>query len=294
MSPPPHAPQPPSRRTSHLSVRPEGEGADIRAMFSDQPTSGARVLSGTVVHITAVVLLLAIARFIPEKVYQTILPNRLPQDLVWLVDPGPGGGGGGGNKSPDPPKPAELKGQEKINVPAVKPEDPKPVELEKVPEKPPEPLLNIPVQTMAASAAISPGDISSGQASNSTSRGSGTGTGVGPGQGSGLGPGTGGGIGGGAYDIGNGVTSPIPTFQPKPRYTADAMRAKVQGVVVMSAIVLPDGSVTDIQVIRSLDQSFGLDEEAKRTAAQWRFRPGTRLGEPVPVRIKIELEFNLR
>ena len=294
MKPTPPAPQPPPRRTSHLSVRPEGEGADIRVMFSDQPTSGTRVLSGTVVHISAVVLLLAIARFLPEKVYQTILPNRLPQELVWLVDPGPGGGGGGGNKSPDPPKPAELKGQEKINVPAVKPEDPKPVEPEKVPETPPEPLLNIPVQTMAASTAVSPGDISSGQASNSTSRGSGTGSGIGPGQGSGLGPGTGGGIGGGAYDIGNGVSAPVVVFSPKPRYTADAMRAKVQGLVVMSAIVLPDGSVTDIQVIRSLDQSFGLDEEAKRTAAQWRFKPGTRLGEPVPVRIKIELEFNLR
>ena len=72
------------------------------------------------------------------------------------------------------------------------------------------------------------------------------------------------------------------------------MRAKVQGLVVMSAVVLPDGTVADIQVIRSLDSSFGLDEEAKKTAAQWRFRPGTKGGEPVPVRIRIELEFNLR
>jgi periplasmic protein TonB len=291
MSPPPEAPP---RRTSHLSVRPEGEGADIRELFSDQATSGTRVLSGSVVHVIAVALLLAIARFLPDKVYQTILPQRLPQELVWLVQPGPGGGGGGGNKSPEPPKPAELKGQEKINVPAVKPEDAKPVEPEKIPERPPEPLLNIPVQTMAASTNVSPGDISSGQVSNSNSRGSGTGSGIGPGQGSGLGPGSGGGTGGGVYDIGSGVTPPVAIFQPKPRYTADAMRAKVQGLVVMSAVVMPDGSVTDIQVVRSLDQSFGLDEEAKRTAAQWRFRPGTRLGEPVPVRIKIELEFNLR
>jgi TonB family protein len=240
-----------------------------------------------------VALLLVIARFLPQKVYDTILPQRLPMDLVWLVDPGPGGGGGGGNKSPEPPKPAELKGQEKINVPAVKPPDPTP--QQEIPKDvPPEPLLSLPVQTMAAASNVSPGDISSNQASDSTSRGSGTGTGIGPGTGSGLGPGSGGGTGGGAYDIGNGVTSPVAIFQPKPRYTADAMRAKVQGVVVMSAIVLPDGSVTDIQVIRSLDQSFGLDAEAKRTAAQWRFKPGMRLGEPVPVRIKIELEFNLR
>jgi TonB family protein len=62
------------------------------------------------------------------------------------------------------------------------------------------------------------------------------------------------------------------------------MRAKVQGIVEMSAVVLPDGTVTDVQITRSLDQSFGLDEEAKRTARLWRFRPGTLKGEPVPVR----------
>jgi TonB family protein len=72
------------------------------------------------------------------------------------------------------------------------------------------------------------------------------------------------------------------------------MRAKVQGTVVMSAVVMPDGSVTDISIVRSLDQSFGLDEEAKKSAALWRFKPGTLKGEPVAVRILIELDFNLR
>jgi len=282
------------RPTSHLSVRPEGDGADIRVLFSDQATSGTRVLSGTMVHIAAVAILLLVARFIPEKVYNTILPDRLPQDLVWLVDPGPGGGGGGGNKSPEPPKKAEVKGAEQINVPAVKPPDPTPVpEPEKVPDVPTEPLLTLPVQTMAAASTTSVGAISAGDAS-SNSRGSGTGSGVGPGTGSGLGPGSGGGTGGGVFNVGNGVTSPVPVFSPDPKYTAEAMRAKVQGLVVVSAVVMPDGSVTDIRIMRSLDQSFGLDEEAKRTAAQWRFRPGMRQGEPVAVRIQIELEFNLR
>ena len=90
------------------------------------------------------------------------------------------------------------------------------------------------------------------------------------------------------------MTSPIVIYEAKPKYTADAMRAKVQGVVVLSAVVMPDGTVTDVRITRSLDQSFGLDEEAKKTALQWRFRPGTLKGEPVPVRIQIELTFNLR
>ena len=52
----------------------------------------------------------------------------------------------------------------------------------------------------------------------------------------------------------------------------------------------PDGTVGDIQVIRSLDSTFGLDQEAIKAATQWRFAPGTRLGEPVPVLITIELD----
>jgi len=279
------SPKPPKRATSHLSIRPVGEGTDIRELFSDQPTSGTRVFSGTVVHIAAIALLLLVAQFIPDKVYETILPQR-NMDLVYLVDPGPGGGGGGGNKSPDPPKKLE----------SPKAEAPKPVPIpEPVPVPvPTEPQLTMPVQTLAAVDIAAPGDISSNAVTNSTSRGSGTGTGAGPGTGSGLGPGRGGGFGGGVYNIGNGVTSPVVIFKPQPKYTADAMRAKVQGTVIMSAVVLPDGTVTDISIVRSLDQSFGLDEEAKKSAAQWRFRPGMLKGEPVAVRIQIELDFNLR
>jgi len=79
-----------------------------------------------------------------------------------------------------------------------------------------------------------------------------------------------------------------------PQYSADAMRAKIQGLVVVSAVVLPDGSVSDVRVIRSLDRVFGLDMKAIEAARQWRFFPGTRQGEPVPVFVNIELEFNLR
>jgi TonB family protein len=264
-----------------------GEGADIRELFADQVTSPTRLYSGMAVHAAALGLLLLAAQFIPDKVYETILPDRLSEDIVYLVDPGPGGGGGGGNKSPDPPKKAEI--------PKAEPPKPTPAPvLEPVPVPvPTEPQLSLPLETVTAVDIAAPGVLTP-NAPTTGSRGSGTGTGAGPGTGSGLGPGRGGGFGGGVFNVGNGVTSPIPVYQPKPKYTADAMRAKVQGTVQMSAVVLTDGTVTDIHIIRSLDQSFGLDEEAKKTAAQWRFRPGTRLGEPVNVRIIIELDFNLR
>lgn len=292
-------PQQPARRSSHLTVRPEGEGADVRSLFDANETrvGSTRVLSGVVVHALAIVLLIALARFIPERVYETVLPERLSDQIVWLAQPGPGGGGGGGNKSPEPPRPAELPGEAKITVPAAKPPEPVPQpEREVKPEPPPEfqPELTIPAQTLAAASAVLPGAIGPPSEAPSTSRGSGTGTGAGPGQGSGLGPGTGGGTGGGAFRPGNGVTLPVVIQEVKPQYTAEAMRAKVQGTVLLECVVLPDGTVGPVEVVKSLDSSFGLDQEAVKAAKQWRFRPGMRMGEPVAVLVTIELTFTLR
>jgi TonB family protein len=80
----------------------------------------------------------------------------------------------------------------------------------------------------------------------------------------------------------------------KPQYTSDAMRARIQGVVLLECVVQPNGVCTEIQVVRSLDPTFGLDQEAIEALQQWRFEPGTRLGQPVPVLVTVELAFTLR
>lgn len=220
------------------------------------------------------------------------------KDIIWLDQPGPGGGGGGGgNKMPEPPKKAELPGKDKITVPAAKPTKLESAEPPKDEPKPPQ--INIPAVNVASGVQEAPGALtglpsaSQGPGSGGGA-GTGTGTGIGPGQGSGLGPGWGGGTGGGPYRPGNGVVSPRLLVEVKPSYTADAMRAKIQGVVTLEAIVLPDGSVGNVRVTRSLDQTFGLDQEAIKTVKKWRFSPGTRLGQPVPVLVEIEMTFTLR
>ena len=86
----------------------------------------------------------------------------------------------------------------------------------------------------------------------------------------------------------------MPLRRSPPAYTEEAMRARVQGVVVLSCVVQPDGTCTDIRVTRSLDAVFGLDQEAIASARQWRFLPGSRLGEPVPVQVTLEIGFNIR
>lgn len=209
-------------------------------------------------------------------------------DITWIAQPGPGGGGGGGgNKTPEPPRKAEITPPKTRAVEPPKPQPPKPI-----------PQANIPAITSVAElpgaeTAIPVPTIAQGTGTGGGG-GTGTGTGVGPGTGSGYGEGIGGGAGGGVYREGNGVTSPTILREVKPNYTGEAMRARIQGLVKMEAIVLPDGSVGDVRVTRSLDQQFGLDKEAVKTVKQWRFRPGMRLGQPVPVLIEIEMSFTLR
>jgi periplasmic protein TonB len=125
------------------------------------------------------------------------------------------------------------------------------------------------------------------------SRGPGLGAGAGPDAGPGVGPGYGPGIGPGRGP-GGGASNPQPIYSPRPNYTADAMRAKVSGTVGLDAVVLPDGTVGDVRITRSLDPTFGLDQEAVRTVKSWKFRPGMKEGRPVAVWVRVELDFSLR
>jgi periplasmic protein TonB len=273
--------------------------AEVNFSFQQGHSRGA-ALASVASHLLFALIVFLVVRYAPERTFIETAPAAQPKGIVWLSEPGPGGGGGGGgNKNPDPPKKVELPGKEKITVPVKKPE-PAPVEPPKI--DPPVEELNIPAKTMAAAETPLAGALDPPKVAETTSQGSGsgggggtgTGTGSGAGRGSGLGEGYGGGTGGGAYRPGNGVTLPRVLVEKKPQYTADAMRAKVQGTVWLECVVLPNGEVGDIKIVRSLDSVFGLDQEAIKAARQWKFMPGVRNGEPVPVLITIELTFTLR
>jgi TonB family protein len=246
-------------------------------------------------HIAGVLLVLFVLS-LPGVPIPTTPESLSLKNIIWTAQPGPGGGGGGGgNKTPEPPRKAELPDKQKVTIPAAQP--PK----MQAPEPPKPEQINVPAQPIASGVQELPGAISqvtspslSQGIGSGGGAGTGTGTGIGSGQGSGLGPGYGGGFGGGAYRPGNGVISPQLIREVKPTYTADAMRAKIQGVVWLEAVVMENGSVGQVRVTRSLDPTFGLDQEAEKTVKKWLFRPGTRLGQPVPVLIEIEMSFTLR
>ena len=98
----------------------------------------------------------------------------------------------------------------------------------------------------------------------------------------------------GTQSCGTGIETPVLTREVKPLYTPDAMRAKIQGVVHLEAVVLPNGSVGNVRVVKSLDSTFGLDEQGIAAAKRWRFKPGTWRGRAVPMAVTIELTFALR
>ncbi|HSL23282.1 MAG TPA: TonB family protein [Vicinamibacterales bacterium] len=278
-------------------------GLSDRHLLFVQPREkrlGGALSASLLVHIGAVILAVIISQM-PRSTSSTVFRPTNPDQIVWLTTPGPGGGGGGGgNKSPEPPQKLQTPGKDQLTVPVQ--QKPDLAQKEIVKEEPkPEPILNIPAQTMASALETLPGTIEglpapTGSQGSGSGGGAGTGigTGSGPGQGSGLGPGYGGGTGGGAYRPGSGVEIPRVLREVKPAYTADAMRAKIQGIVELEAVVLPDGSVGEVSITRSLDRTFGLDNEAIKAVRQWRFIPGTRLGKPVPVLVTIELTFTLR
>jgi TonB family protein len=138
-----------------------------------------------------------------------------------------------------------------------------------------------------------------------TEKGIGTGKkgGVGSGRGPGEGPGEDGGKGDGTYARGGRPgdteiaqvvdTRPFPLNSPRPNYTEEARKNKIQGVVRARVLVAADGTVRQVKLAgRGLPD--GLNEEAIRAAYQMRFRPATRAGQPVAHWVSLEIEFNLR
>jgi TonB family protein len=79
----------------------------------------------------------------------------------------------------------------------------------------------------------------------------------------------------------------------QPQYTAPAMRAGIEGTVILGCVIGEEGTVRDCEVVKSLDPTNGLDQAALAAAKQWRYEPGTKNGVPVPVRVTIEMAFRI-
>ena len=99
-------------------------------------------------------------------------------------------------------------------------------------------------------------------------------------------------LGGAALFAAETTVAPVVVKEVKPEYPKDVMKNKVQGSVLLAVHVKADGTVGKVRVTQPLNRR--LDAEAVKAARQWRFKPGTKDGKPVPVETHVEMTFALR
>lgn len=92
------------------------------------------------------------------------------------------------------------------------------------------------------------------------------------------------------YRVGRGVSLPRPIYTPSPEISPEAKEAKYQATVIVMAIVSGGGDVTDAKAVNTV--GMGLDERAVEAVSRWKFKPATKDGKPVAVKVTLEVEFH--
>jgi protein TonB len=88
-----------------------------------------------------------------------------------------------------------------------------------------------------------------------------------------------------------GVTQGLKIKNVTPVYPQMAKIARVQGPVVLAAIIGKDGSIQNLHVISTASPL--LNQAAMDAVKQWRYRPYILNGEPVEVDTQITVNFSL-
>lgn len=93
------------------------------------------------------------------------------------------------------------------------------------------------------------------------------------------------------YSPGGDVKPPKVIHYVEPAFADTSKEAFVDGVVFLKTTVTPEGVPIDIEVTKGLNTQE--DGNAVDAVKQWRFQPGTKGGEPVHVRVTIQIAFHL-
>jgi len=79
-------------------------------------------------------------------------------------------------------------------------------------------------------------------------------------------------------------------YDVAPKYPPEAGRARIEGTVVLMAVIGKDGTVEDVRVEKGLPV---LAQAAIEAVKQWRYRPYLLNGEPVEVDSQVTINFTL-
>jgi protein TonB len=94
----------------------------------------------------------------------------------------------------------------------------------------------------------------------------------------------------GPVRVGGQIKEPTKVKNVPPAYPDIAKQARVQGVVVLEAVISPSGDVTNVRVLRGVPL---LNDAAVTAVREWRYTPTLLNGQPVSVVMTVTVNFRL-
>jgi protein TonB len=91
--------------------------------------------------------------------------------------------------------------------------------------------------------------------------------------------------------VGGAILPPTKIFDVKPIYPPEAQDARIEGVVIVGAVIGEDGSVVETWILRSIPE---LDQAAMDAVSQWLFEPTLLNGEPIEIEMTATINFTLQ
>ena len=107
----------------------------------------------------------------------------------------------------------------------------------------------------------------------------------------------------GKYHAGDGVTAPKLISSVPPQYSTEARKKRISGNSVVELVVRADGTPSNVHVAKSIAEdakeknraaALTLDETAIEAVQQYRFEPATYEGKPVPIELRVIVNFRIR
>jgi len=90
--------------------------------------------------------------------------------------------------------------------------------------------------------------------------------------------------------VGGDVKEPRKIKHVEPVYPDLAAKARLEGVIILEAIIAPNGQVRDVKVLRGMPL---LDEAALAAVRQWAYTPTLLSGVPVQVALVVTVRFRI-
>jgi TonB family protein len=265
----------------------------VREIWGTFHSRKPSLLSSSMVHVAAVVLVFAAVPRHQLPILRESIELAVPVEVsLFLPAPSKDGGGGGGDQTPLPADAGQLP---RFQLTQLAPPSAKNAAVK--PRLAVSPTLagtrDMEASFLDLTFLGSPLDEV-----GPPSSGPGSGGGIGAGKGSGIGAGTRAGFGPGdgsgadtVFKVGGEVTPPLLRVQVDPEYPEKARVQRLQGAVLLSIEVWPDGRAHNVRVERGL--GLGLDERAVEAVQKWGFEPGTKDGKPIRVACRVEVVFQL-